>query len=88
MCEVQKAGMISCQLSFYPLGCADYMPPIDDVLSLIRSSGLSYEIGEMSTRISGPSAQVFSLIQSITKRMDETGCHYAMPLTISNVCGL
>jgi uncharacterized protein YqgV (UPF0045/DUF77 family) len=88
MCEVQQTGMISCQLSLYPLGCADYLSPIDEVLFLIQSSGLSYEIGEMSTRISGPSAQVFSLIQSIIKRMDETGCKYAMPLTISNVCGL
>jgi uncharacterized protein YqgV (UPF0045/DUF77 family) len=88
MCEVQQTGMISCQLSLYPLSCTDYLSPINEVLSLIQSAGLSYEIGEMSTRINGPSSQVLSLIQSIIRRMDETGCKYAMPVTISNVCGL
>ena len=86
--KFRKQGVISCQLSLYPLGLENYLSPIDDVLTLIRNSGLDFEIGEMSTRIIGPSAQVFSLIQCITVRMDETGCKYAMPLTISNVCGL
>lgn len=88
MCEIQQKGMISCQLSFYPLGRADYLPPIEEVLSLIKNSGLKYKVGETSTLIIGAPGQMFSLLQNVTERMDKSGCKFAMSASISNVCGL
>jgi uncharacterized protein YqgV (UPF0045/DUF77 family) len=92
MCEVRQTGLtgevLSCQLSFYPLGREDYLSPINEVLSLIQNSGLQHTIGEASTLIYGPPDRVFALLQRITESMNDVGCRFVMPVSLSNTCGL
>lgn len=87
MCQLYQ-GMISCQVSFYPLGCSNFISPIDNVLALIEDSGLNYTVGDMATVIKGPASQVLSLISQIMEKMTELGCSFSMPVTFSNTCGL
>lgn len=93
MCEVQKRELItnpivSCQLSFYPLGEVDFLPFIDTVIAIIQNSGLPYTVNDMSTIISGESAQVFTLLQTITNTMHAQQCSFSMNITFSNTCGV
>ena len=78
---------LSCQVSFYPLGCGDYLGPIDRVLALIEGSGLEYDIGPMATRLTGESGALFELLRRISEEL-APACGYAMTVTLSNVCGL
>ncbi len=78
--------MASCQISFAPVGITDYSEKIKQVLSIIESSGVEYDIGVMSTVISGEKEMIFALIKELYDRMDET-CGFIMDVKISNVCG-
>lgn len=93
MCEVQKREcvanpVISCQLSFYPLGEANFLPFIDTVISIIQNSGLPYTVNDMSTIIAGESTQVFALLQTITQTMHSQQCNFSMNIILSNTCGV
>lgn len=93
MCEVQKrepvaTPVISCQLSFYPLGEADFLPHIDTVIALIQASSLPYTVNNMSTIISGESPHVFALLQTITETMHSQQCSFSMNVILSNTCGV
>ena len=93
MCEVQKREpvtepVISCQLSFYPLGETAFLPFIDTVLTIIQTSGLPHHMNDMSTIISGESTQVFALLQTITNIMHEKQCLFSMNIILSNTCGV
>ncbi len=78
---------LSCQVSFYPLGQADYLDPINRVLALMEGSGLEYDIGPMSTRLTGESGALFGLLRQISEELCPA-CGYVMTVTLSNVCGL
>ena len=78
---------LSCQVSFYPLGQADYLDPINRVLALMEGSGLEYDIGPMSTRLTGESGALFGLLRRISEEL-YPACGYVMTVTLSNVCGL
>lgn len=84
MREVQKEKLISCQLSFYPLGKEDYINDIDQVLEIIRASNLDYTINDMSTIMKGASSLVYKTLQTIT---DKTTSNFTMCVVISNTCG-
>ena len=64
---------LSCQLTFCPLGSETF---------------LEYEIGSMSTIVKGPGSEVLALLERIAVTMDERGCRFSMPATLSNLCGL
>lgn len=84
MREIQKEKLISCQLSFYPLGKEDYIDDIDKVLEIIRSSNLDYTINDMSSIMKGASSLVYKTLQTIT---DNTTSNFTMCVVISNTCG-
>ena len=84
MCEVQKEKLISCQLSFYPLGKEEYISDINQVLEIIHNSNLEYTINDMATIIKGTTSLVFKLLQSIS---ETTTCNFTMNVVLSNTCG-
>ena len=79
---------LSCQLTFCPLGSETFLDEIEEALEIIRQSGLEYEIGRMSTIVKGPGSEVLALLERIAVTMDERGCRFSMPATLSNLCGL
>ncbi|RBP97806.1 hypothetical protein CRD60_04210 [Bifidobacterium aemilianum] len=78
---------ISCQISLYPLGQADYNGPVDQVLDLVRASGLEAETNGMATIVRGESGRVFKLLEAVDARMADQGIRYVCTSTLSNVCG-
>ena len=78
---------IACQLSFCPLGKEQYRTEIDKVLKMINDSGLSAQVGSMSTVITGESKVILSLLERIIQQQAEDEVQYIMNLAISNVCG-
>lgn len=87
MCTVEKGDIVSCQLSFLPIGSEEYLDEIDKVLNLIKATGLKYNIDILSTTIVGDSNKILDLINRIHKEMSFGGCNYMMNIIISNVCG-
>lgn len=84
MCAMEK--VISCQLSFIPIGDMDYLNHIKIVLDIVKESNLDYIIGEMSTYIKGESEKVFELIQNIFTKMSNI-VSFTMDIKLSNICG-
>ncbi len=87
MRPVEKRDIISCQLSLLPIGTEDYLEVIDQVLKKIKESGLDYNIGGMSSIVTGDSQAVFELLADINEAMSDSGFGYSMNIMISNVCG-
>ena len=85
MCEIQKEKIISCQLNFVTIGDTDYNKNIDNVLKLIETSGLNYNIGEMSTIIKGNPQKIFLLLNKICYEMQDK--NFLINISISNICG-
>ncbi len=77
---------MGCEISFIPIQSNEYIDEIDEVLSIIKASGMSYAIGAMSTSISGNKEQIFKLIKKIYDTMEEKTM-FSMQLKLSNVCG-
>lgn len=88
MCRISKDSLISCQLSFYPLGTIDYYAEIQHVLAIIQQSDLSYTVNDMSTQIIGSAEKIYMLLHFITQRMDDQDCEFTMTATLSNTCGI
>lgn len=38
--------------------------------------------------VKGPGSEVLALLERIAVTMDERGCRFSMPATLSNLCGL
>ena len=87
MCSMEKASIISCQISYFPIDSKHYLDEINEVLDLIKGSGLDYDIGILSTTIKGDAEKVFSLVRSIHKKMSSKSCKYTMNIMVSNICG-
>lgn len=95
--EVNEAGFISvlwrkeqimtCQISFYPLGSDKLDHNVDRIIELIEQSHLEYQIGEMSTFLRGKSQKIFNLLKEIHDKANQLGITYAMNVTLSNECG-
>lgn len=87
MREMAKGSIISCQLNFIPIGTEEYLNPIEEVLSLIKASGLEYTIGDMSTTLLGKPEKIFGLLAEINQNMSAADCNYTMTIVLSNLCG-
>ncbi len=87
MCPVEKGNIVSCQLSFIPIGNEEYLDEINKVLSLIKETGLEYNVGILSTTVRGYLKIVLDLIADINKSMSISGCSYTMNILLSNTCG-
>lgn len=84
MCPMEKIA--SCEISFLPIGNEDYISPIDKVLDIIKSYGLEYQVGIMSTTIRGGKDRILKLLSDIYNTMDEE-CKFTMDIRLSNICG-
>jgi len=84
---MEKESIISCQITYFPIDSKHYLNEIDEVLDLIKNSGLDYDIGILSTTIKGNSEKVFKLITNIHGTMSYKNCNYTMNIMVSNICG-
>lgn len=78
--------MMSCQISFCPLGSTDISGDVDRVLEVIRLSGLDHQVGVFSTVVRGEKDRVFNLTREIYQAMEKT-CGFVMDVKFSNLCG-
>lgn len=78
--------MMSCQISFCPIGSADFSSDVNRVLEVIRSSGLDHQVGVFSTVVRGEKDRVFNLTREIYQAM-EKNCGFVMDVKFSNLCG-
>ncbi len=81
-----SGSVVSCQISFSPIGDADYLPEIKHVLDIIHKSGLENTVGIMSTTVRGAKSEVFKLVEKIFDTM-ENRCSFIMDIKLSNLCG-
>jgi uncharacterized protein YqgV (UPF0045/DUF77 family) len=87
MRNMEKTGLVSCQLSFYPLGTPDTNKSVKEVVKIIEKSGLESEVNDMSTIIKGNIQETTELLGNIQQIMDKNGISYTLVAIISNVCG-
>lgn len=84
MCAVEKK-LMSCQLTYFPLQSENYLAEIDQVLDIIKSYDVEYDIGILSTTIRGTDDIIFALIRDIYDKM--SNYHFTLNIMISNTCG-
>ena len=85
---MSEISQISCQLSFYPLGAADYNQIVEQVLQLIRQqTTVTAETNDLATILRGPATDIFQLLEQITNYAQEQEWHFVYNATISNTCG-
>ncbi|MCK9217851.1 MAG: thiamine-binding protein [Firmicutes bacterium] len=82
-----KRGIVSCQITYLPIGTVDYPDEVNDVLEIIKESGLEYNVDIMSTTIRGESDIVFNLIKKIHSEMSGKNYNFTMNILLSNICG-
>ena len=73
------------QVSLYPLRTRALMGPIDLFLKRLRQAGLSVEIGQMSSWISGESRDVFRALGEAFEAVARDG-DVVLTVTVSNAC--
>jgi uncharacterized protein YqgV (UPF0045/DUF77 family) len=64
----------------------DMSSPVDEVLRLIESSGLRFEIGAMDTLVWGSPGEISDIIEKIQSEMAGKA-KYILDIRISNTCG-
>lgn len=77
---------VSCELAFLPVGEGDYGAAVDEVLAMIKNSGLEYSVGPMSTFLRGGRPDVWRLLSDVDASMADR-CKFVMDIRFSNVCG-
>ncbi len=87
MCTVEKDRVASCQIAYFPIGTNNYLEEIQQVLDLIQSYSVEYEIGTFSTTVRGARRVIFQLIQDIYDRMDKQNNRFTIHILLSNTCG-
>lgn len=85
---MSEIPQISCQLSFYPLGAANYDSIINQVVEIIdKQTTVSAETNDFSTILRGPVTNIFQLLEQITNCAEEQNWKFVCNATISNTCG-
>ena len=79
--------MISCQFSLYPLGTDELSAAIDAGLAALTSLGIAFEVGAISTHMTGESAVVFEGLSRAFNAAALQG-QIVMTATLSNACPL
>ena len=74
---------ISIQVSLYPLGEQDITEWIFRFLGIFEKHGLNYDLGGMSTVITGDTAQVFAALEEAYRVSAESG-NFVVVCTMSN----
>lgn len=76
---------VACQFSLYPLGKEDLGDVIYRSLEELKEKGIKYDLGGMSTLISGDSDTIFSSLKAVFERAANEG-GVVLTTTISNAC--
>lgn len=84
MCQMDQIA--ACEIAFIPIGTAEYLEPIEEVLELIKQSGLAYDIGAMTTFIRGHYTDILKLVENIYQTLNTT-TKFSMEIKLSNLCG-
>ncbi|MTI66527.1 MAG: hypothetical protein FH753_07985 [Firmicutes bacterium] len=84
MCPLGK--VTSCEIAFIPIKSENYIEDVKKVLSIIKSFDVDYEIGKLSTTITGNKDIIFTLIKDIYNIMNNE-CGFTIDIKISNICG-
>ena len=79
--------MIQAEISLYPLGETKLSTRIEGFVANLERSGLTVEVGRMSTVISGESAAIFKALQDAFES-DATRGGTVMTVKVSNACPL
>ncbi len=79
--------MIQAEISLYPLGETKLFTRIKGFVESLQRSGLTVEVGRMSTVISGESAAVFKALQDAFES-DAARGGTVMTVKVSNACPL
>jgi uncharacterized protein YqgV (UPF0045/DUF77 family) len=80
-------GLVTAQVSLYPLRQASIGPPIREAVRILREHGLQTRIGEMSTLVWGEEEAIFVALQNAFHQAAARG-DTVMTVTLSNVCPL
>ncbi|MCF7804373.1 MAG: Ykof family thiamine-binding protein [Candidatus Marinimicrobia bacterium] len=80
---MSKGDDISIQVSLYPLEDTDITEAIFNFLDIFRSHGLDYDLGSMSTVISGKTSVVFRALED-AYRMAAEDNRFVLVCTMSN----
>lgn len=78
--------VVSCEVAFLPIGEGNCAGEVDEVLGMIRKSGLEHSIGPMSTFLRGDREALWNLLSGIDSAMADR-CRFVMDIRFSNVCG-
>ena len=77
---------MSAELSFIPIESQDVNKEVNQVLDLVQESGLDFQVGIISTSVTGEKMRILKLIVDITDKMDAV-CGFRFDVKLSNVCG-
>lgn len=77
--------MIACQFAVYGIGEANLDQAVAGALEAVKGSGLSYQVGAMSTQLLGEEKLVFETLRRAYERAAESGA-VVMTITMSNAC--
>jgi uncharacterized protein YqgV (UPF0045/DUF77 family) len=78
-------GMVTAQVSLYPLRQSSIGPAIREAVHVLRQCGLEVRIGEMSTLVWGEEQAIFAALEEAFRRAAERG-DTVMTVTLSNAC--
>ena len=78
-------GVVTAQVSLYPLRQASIGPPIREAVRVFRERGLKTRMGVRSTLVWGEEQEVFAALQEAFHRAAERG-DAVMVVTFSNAC--
>ena len=76
---------VACQFSLYPLGTTDLGDVIYKALDELKKKGVKYDLGGMSTTISGDADIVFSCLKDVFDAAAKQG-GVVLTTTVSNAC--
>jgi uncharacterized protein YqgV (UPF0045/DUF77 family) len=77
--------MVTCQFSLYPLREPRLSPALDRAMEAVRSTGLTPQVGSMSTYIEGDEGAVFEALKRAFRGVAEEG-ELVLIATVSNAC--
>ncbi len=80
---MSKSDDVSIQVSLYPLGETDITEQIFGFLDIFESYELRYELGSMSTVISGDTATIFTALEAAYLWVAENA-RFVLVCTMSN----
>jgi uncharacterized protein YqgV (UPF0045/DUF77 family) len=78
-------GIVTAQISLYPLRQASIGPAIRETVRVFRQRGLKTRMSEMSTLVWGEEQAVFDALQEAFHQAAEHG-DTVMTVTLSNAC--